>query len=273
MTMDGVDPSPRVVLPFAEKAAKPRPPKGSEPSRVDERPSEPPTRSEPPAAASQRTPQKKAPAYNKELARTAKVGEKVPKITLPFRANQAGGSSRDSSTGPPEREERAAAEHRSDYNPDLGKTAALGENIESITLPFRAGRHAGAVKGRTDDRAPDPSAAPSSPPPAATPSSPPPSATPSSPPPGAEVRPARGPASDGDQVAGWQIKHYASLCAELAEHPERTEAIRARYGLADEAAEQYVHETFQMRFIEDDAARREWQRLLKQFRASLARNK
>lgn len=84
-----------------------------------------------------------------------------------------------------------------------------------------------------------------------------------------KAEPERGadePSAPDGPAEGWQINHYASFCAELAEHPSQAEAIRRRYGLADEAAEQRLHEGWQERFTGDDGLRRRWQQLLKQYR-------
>jgi hypothetical protein len=65
------------------------------------------------------------------------------------------------------------------------------------------------------------------------------------------------------------LQTYASLCAELSVHPERTAEIRQRYGIADDAALRTLHDEWRARFAAAPAQQQEWSGLYAQYVAWL----
>jgi len=72
------------------------------------------------------------------------------------------------------------------------------------------------------------------------------------------ARPPRRPTLDLDQ--------FASLQAELAVHPDRAPAIRARYQLVDEASQRRLEEHWQSRFAASPVERRAFAAKVAEFR-------
>ncbi|MBW2525492.1 MAG: hypothetical protein JRI23_15000 [Deltaproteobacteria bacterium] len=273
MTLEGVAHVPRVALPFSKSKKQSAPPPSA-------------------AERSAHVPPEQQPDYNPDLGRTAGIGARVPKLTLPFKALQeaaatagkagardgeseakaaettateprAGGST--SPSAPPAPIAKEKPKKKPGYNVELAQTAKVGARVPHITLPFQAKQGTRPARDSLDANVPGDVAA---------------RLAARDPLPRGFASPARERDDDhpkpndlAQQVEGWQVNHYASLCAELAEQPDQTAAIRRRYGVPDDAAEQQVHEHWHAKFVEDVETRKEWQRLLKEYREALARQK
>jgi hypothetical protein len=78
----------------------------------------------------------------------------------------------------------------------------------------------------------------------------------------------------GDGTArSWTPEVYASLCAELAIHPEKVSEILPRYAIPDEAARRAVDRSWAARVQREPALRAEFERLYPLYRAYLERRR
>jgi len=86
--------------------------------------------------------------------------------------------------------------------------------------------------------------------------------------PGAPAAPAaRRPREEAPRLT---LEQYASLAAEIGAFPERSDEIRARYRVQDEAAWKELHHVFHAMFTADPAVRTRWQALVAHYQGWFA---
>ncbi len=64
------------------------------------------------------------------------------------------------------------------------------------------------------------------------------------------------------ETARWTVQQYAQYCADLATQRDKTEFVRARYGLATESLHRHLSHEWKQKFAQDPALHTKWAKLV-----------